>query len=100
VRSVFEGPEAGVHGRELALRPRFAWAVPAGLTLVVVTVLEVATFVEVTRTIGTPWAVVLLLLCSAAGRARLRSSRLSGDGVGGGGRESNPPGPDAGPHRF
>jgi UPF0716 protein FxsA len=54
------------------LAKKKSWALPAAVTLVVLIVLEVATFKEVVRTIGASWAVVLLLLGSLAGVWRLR----------------------------
>ncbi|MEU4235874.1 FxsA family protein [Actinoplanes sp. NPDC026619] len=66
-----------MQGRSLELRPAVAnmWVLPAAVTLVVVTVLEIATFVEVTRTIGAVWATVLLVTGSLAGALVLRHER-------------------------
>ncbi|WP_249998584.1 FxsA family protein [Actinoplanes sp. M2I2] len=64
-----------MHGRDAALLPtlrRRRWTRPAAVTLAVLTVLEVATFIEVVRTIGAVWAVLLLVLCSTAGAWLLR----------------------------
>lgn len=62
-------------GRDLVVLPapaKKAWALPAAVTLAVLTVIEVATFTEVVRTIGASWAVLLLVLGSLVGAWLLR----------------------------
>src|SRR5690349_11451958 len=66
--------------RELAIRST-AWTgrsvLTAATTLLVLLIIEIAVFVQMARTIGGRWAVLLLVTCSLAGIAlsRLESAR-------------------------